>query len=143
MKPLDGTLLGAATMIVVDDLTASVRFYRDKLGFDVVEQLPTIAALSRNAMLLYLFIHSPPTPDKPGVTLANLNTAAATPVVLDFLVSDCREAYRELRELGVEFLEPPQVPPWGGWRCFARDPSGYLIELEENPDSPFVRPRAG
>lgn len=138
VKPLDGTLLGAATMIVVDDLGASVRFYRDKLGFEVVEEYETIVALSRGPMLLQLFTHSPPTPDKPKLTLANTNTADATSVVLEFIVADCRAAYDELLTLGVEFLTPPQVPPWGGWRCFARDPSGYLIEIEENPTSPFV-----
>jgi len=138
MRPLDGNLLAAATMIVVDDLAASVDFYRDKLGFEVVEEYETIVALSRGPMLLQVFTHSPPTPDKPELTLANTNTTDATSVVLEFIVTDCREAYDELLGLGVEFLTPPQVPPWGGWRCFARDPNGYLIEIEENPTSPFA-----
>jgi catechol 2,3-dioxygenase-like lactoylglutathione lyase family enzyme len=50
-------------------------------------------------------------------------------------VKDCAKAYDELRTLGVEFLTPPQRPPWGGWRCFTRDPDGYLIEIEEPPGS--------
>jgi catechol 2,3-dioxygenase-like lactoylglutathione lyase family enzyme len=32
---------------------------------------------------------------------------------------------------GVEFLAEPYAPPWGGHRCFAVDPDGNLIELEE------------
>ncbi len=143
MKPLDATLLDVVTMLAVDDLDASVTFYRDKLGFDIVQYTPSIVALQRRTMLLYVFTNSPPTPDKPALTLVNLNTTEATSVVLDFLVSDCHEAYRELKNLGVDFLTPPQVPPWGGWRCFARDPDGNLIELEENPISPFVRARSG
>lgn len=35
-------------------------------------------------------------------------------------------------------LTPPHSPPWGGLRCFAKDPDGYLIELEENEASPFL-----
>jgi catechol 2,3-dioxygenase-like lactoylglutathione lyase family enzyme len=138
MKPLESTLLGAATMIVVDDLALSVKFYRDKLGFEVVEAFDTIVALSRGPMLLQLFTHSPPTPDKPGITLTNSSTGDATSVVLEFIVTDCRRAYDELLDIGVEFLTPPHEPPWGGLRCFARDPSGYLIEIEESPASPFV-----
>ena len=32
---------------------------------------------------------------------------------------------------GVRFLAEPYSPPWGGHRCFAVDPDGNLIELEE------------
>jgi hypothetical protein len=28
-------------------------------------------------------------------------------------------------------LTPPKQPRWGGWRCFAHDPDGYLIEVED------------
>src|SRR4029077_12512493 len=105
-KPLDGFLILTATMLVVDDLAASVEFYRDKLGFEVVEEYETIVALSRGPMLLQLFTHSPPTPDKPSITLANLSTRDATSVVLEFLVTDCQQAYGELIDRGVEFITP-------------------------------------
>jgi catechol 2,3-dioxygenase-like lactoylglutathione lyase family enzyme len=124
-------------MLVVCDLAAAVAFYRDRLGFELLRQEEHIAALRLGSLQLYLFTYSPPTPDKPGVTLANLNTADQTPVILDLLVSDCQEAYERLLGSGVEFLSPPHTPPWGGRRCFARDPDGYLIELEQNPESPF------
>lgn len=124
-------------MLVVDDLDRSIAFYRDVLGFRLLQQRPWIAALSLGNMNLYVFTHSPPTPDKPGVTLANRNTPDETPVVLSFQVDDCRAAYEDLRELGLEFLTPPMEPPFGGWRCFARDPDGYLIELEQPLESPF------
>jgi hypothetical protein len=31
----------------------------------------------------------------------------------------------------VPFLAEPHSPPWGGHRCFAVDPDGNLIEVEE------------
>ena len=46
-------------------------------------------------------------------------------------VADCLAAYRELGGMGVQFLAEPFSPPWGGHRCFAIDPDGNLIELEE------------
>ena len=136
-KPLHDQLINIVTMLVVNDLERSVAFYRNLFGFEVLDSSEHIVLIERNGMLLYLFTHSPPTPDKPTVTLTNLNTSQETPVVIDFYVKDCRAAYEELKLLGVEFLTPPQQPPWGGWRCFARDPDGYLIELEENLDSPI------
>jgi hypothetical protein len=47
------------------------------------------------------------------------------------MVENCQAAYEELRSRGVEFLTPPMQPAWGGSRCFAHDPDGYLIELED------------
>ena len=118
-------------MLVVTDLAESVAFYRDKLGFTVRENEPHIALLTRGPMLLYLIPESPPTPDKPSVTLGNTNNAQRTSVNLVFRVKDCRAAYAELSKRGVKFLTEPQQPSWGGWRVFARDPNGYLLEIEE------------
>ncbi len=89
-------------------------------------------------MQMYLFTHSPPTLDKAGVTLTNINQPDKTSVVLDFFVADCQAAYELLRARGVHFLTPPYTPPWGGRRCFACDPDDYLIELEEHPNIPFL-----
>jgi catechol 2,3-dioxygenase-like lactoylglutathione lyase family enzyme len=123
--------LYVATMLVVDDMDRSISFYRDQLGFGVREQQPHIALLELGHTLLYLITESPPTPDKPALTLSNLNTPTQSSVVLVFRVADCHAAYEDLRARGVVFLTPPTVPPWGGWRCFARDPNGYVIEIEQ------------
>ena len=136
--PLKKYILGIVTMLAVNDLEKSVAFYRDMLGFEVREQSAHIAGLTNGAMKLDLFTKSPPTPDKPTVTLENLNEPGRTSVIIDILVDDCHAAYETLVAQGVSFLSPPYEPPWGGWRCFAVDPDGYLIELEENKDSPFA-----
>lgn len=125
-------------MLVVDDLDRSVAFYRDNLGFRVLEQIEHIASLTNGVLHIYLFIESPPTLDKPPCTLENRNAPGRTSVSIDLLVDDCRAAYEVLRDRGVVFLAPPQQPPWGGWRCFAEDPDGYLIEIEESETSPFA-----
>ncbi len=136
--PFNKHLTGAATMLVVDDLEKSIAFYRDKLGFEVrMYWEDNIAGLSNGAINLYLFVESPPTPDKPTIHLENRNAPNRPSVIIVLEVNDCHAAYQILVEQGVGFLTPPFEPPWGGWRCFALDPDGYLIELEETTDSPF------
>ena len=130
-QPLANRLIHAATMLVVADVSASIAFYRERLGFAVREQGADIALLSLGSMLLYVIPESPPTDDKPALTLGSTNTPGRTSVNLVFRVDDCRAAYVELAGKGLQFLTPPQQPPWGGWRCFAQDPDGYLIEIEE------------
>jgi len=55
------------------------------------------------------------------------------PVNLVFEVADVHAEHAALRARGLRFLTPPMEPPWGGWRCFAQDPDGYLIEIEQPP----------
>jgi catechol 2,3-dioxygenase-like lactoylglutathione lyase family enzyme len=118
-------------MLVVSDLNKSERFYNEFLGFDTVERIEGLRRLKRDEFYLYLITSSPPTPDKPNVTLENLNQAGKTNVNLVFRVTDCRKVYSELKERGLMFLTEPHSPPWGGWRVFTKDPDGYLIEFEQ------------
>jgi lactoylglutathione lyase len=124
-------LIHTATMLVTNDMDRSVAFYRDLFGFEVRDHEDSIALLSLGSMLLYLVTESPPTSDKPSITLANTNTQAQTSVNLVFRVSDYQAVYEDLQQRGVAFLTPPHSPDWGGWRCFTRDPDGYLIEIEQ------------
>lgn len=120
-------LVSLATMLCVGDVERSTAWYRDKLGFEVLKQEPEIALLRVDSGLVYLFAESAPTEDKPSEHLVPKPGG----VILVLTVEDCREAYDELTERGVEFLTPPKSPPWGGWRCFAHDPDGYLVEIED------------
>ena len=128
--PFGGRLAHVATMLAVADVERSLDYYRDRLGFEEVEY-PNIPLLRCGGMLLHLVEVSPPTADKPDVTLAPPGEPEASPVVLVFEVDDAERVYADLRRRGVAFLTPPRRPPWGGLRCFARDPDGYLIEIEQ------------
>lgn len=130
-NPLRGQLVHTATMLAVGDLGASVDYYQQRLGFRIRERQDAIALLELEMMRLYLVTQSPPTADKPDVTIAPPSNRCETPVNLVFRVKDCRATYVLLKRRGVEFLTAPQSPPWGGWRVFTRDPDGYLIEIEE------------
>ena len=69
--------------------------------------------------------------DRPGVALEAPADRSRQNVVLVLEVENCMAAFHGLRDQGVEFLAEPYSPPWGGHRCFAVDPDGYLVELEQ------------
>jgi catechol 2,3-dioxygenase-like lactoylglutathione lyase family enzyme len=118
-------------MLCVRDLERSLAFDLT-LGFTLVEKEDDIALLALGAGRLYVFLESPPTLDKPELTLEPPARDASPSVIVVVRVADARAVYGELRRRGVEFLTPPKSPPWGGWRCFARDPDGFVIEVEDH-----------
>jgi predicted enzyme related to lactoylglutathione lyase len=44
-------------------------------------------------------------------------------------VSDIYGEYESLRAKGVDFVEPPEVMPWGGVLAHLRDPDGNVLTL--------------
>ena len=123
----------AGTILAVADVDRSLAFYRDLLGFAVeaVYDDPPYATLTRAGARLSLAEQGHPADDRPGVTMVAPVDRARLAAILVLEVSDCLAAHGELRAAGVPFLAEPYSPPWGGHRCFALDPDGNLIELEE------------
>jgi catechol 2,3-dioxygenase-like lactoylglutathione lyase family enzyme len=121
------------TILAVTDVGRSLAFYRDRLGFTVEAEYddPPYATLELAGTRLSLAEQGHPAEDRPGVTLVAPEDPARLPALLVLEVDDCQAAYERLRKAGVDFLAEPYSPPWGGSRCFARDPDGYLIELEQ------------
>jgi predicted enzyme related to lactoylglutathione lyase len=132
---LAGRIEHMATMICVADIERSLSFYRDLLGFEIRESMEHITLVERDGILIYLFLESPPTEDKPGVWMKPPAEPGMGSVILCFRVDDCLAVHEDLVNGGVEFLAPPMAPPWGGWRCFTLDPDGYVIEVEEPASS--------
>ena len=120
-------------MLCVRDVAQSRRFYVDGLGASLLSEEDHVVMVRLAGTVLYLFSESPPTSDKPGVHLAPPAPDASPSVVVVLRVDDAGSAHRELTRRGVEFLTPPAEPPWGGLRCFARDPDGYVVEVEQAP----------
>lgn len=120
-------------ILAVSDFARSLAFYRDQLGFAVeaIFDAPAYAILTSGATRISLAEQGHPAEDCPGVVMTvpvNRSQAAAM-LVLE--VPDCLAAYEALQQGGVPFLREPYAPPWGGARCFAVDPDGHLIELEQ------------
>jgi catechol 2,3-dioxygenase-like lactoylglutathione lyase family enzyme len=127
------TTTRAGAILAVADVEASVAFYRDRLGFELEASYddPPYATLALAGARLSLAEEGHAAEDRPGVLMTAPEDPSRLQVVLVLEVTDCRGSYEELRGAGVEFLAEPFSPPWGGARCFAVDPDGYLVELEE------------
>jgi catechol 2,3-dioxygenase-like lactoylglutathione lyase family enzyme len=123
----------AGAILAVADVERSIAFYSERLGFEVEATYddPPYVTLARAGMRLSLAEQGHAAEDRPGVTMNAPADPSSLPVVLVLEMSGVWEAYDELSAAGMRFLAEPYSPPWGGHRCFAVDPDGYLIELEE------------
>jgi catechol 2,3-dioxygenase-like lactoylglutathione lyase family enzyme len=119
-------------ILTVADVERSASFY-ERLGFsvDATYDDPPYVTLSVAGARLSLAEQGHAAEDRPGVALEAPSDRSRMNAVLVLEVADCMSAYRELGAEGVEFLAEPYSPPWGGHRCFAIDPDGYLVELEQ------------
>jgi hypothetical protein len=54
---------------------------------------------------------------------------AAEGFLLNLRVADLWKCYREWKDKGAEFLADPLDNGSTEWRCYTRDPDGYLIEV--------------
>ena len=126
--------------ITCSDFAASLDFYHNKLGFEIVLDLEIPDDLARdvglaptgfrqvrlqagNTLIKLMEIESPPS--KPAAEFS------AGVRWLTFFVEDIQETVENLKQNGVEFLsEPISAPDAVGVAC-APDPDGILIELVE------------
>jgi catechol 2,3-dioxygenase-like lactoylglutathione lyase family enzyme len=123
----------AGAILAVADVGRSLAWYRDRLGFEVEAEFddPPYAILTSAGARLSLAEQGHEAEDRPGVAMVVPEDRSRLQAIVVLEVRDCRAAYAQLQGEGVEFLAEPYSPPWGGARCFAVDPDGYLVELEE------------
>ena len=123
----------AGTILAVADVERSLAFYRDMLGFELEATYddPPYATLARAGTRVSLAQEGHPAEDRPGVSMVAPPDPSRLAAILVLEVQDCLGAHRELTAAGVRFLAEPYSPPWGGHRCFAVDPDGNLVELEQ------------
>jgi catechol 2,3-dioxygenase-like lactoylglutathione lyase family enzyme len=71
-----------------------------------------------------------PTPDKPEVILEPPSDFKKVNSFLNLRVADIWACYRQWHANGAVFLTEPLANPDGWeWRCYMRDPDGYIIEV--------------
>ncbi|SNT63393.1 Catechol 2,3-dioxygenase [Asanoa hainanensis] len=126
--PTEGIL--ATLFITVRSVARSRDFYSRVLGGTVVvEENPCIVKLSNTWLLMNP--GGPPTPDKPGITVANYEPGDTTSIFLNLRVADIQACYEDWSAKGAEFLTPP-IDRGAELRCYLRDPDGYLIEVGQS-----------
>ena len=120
------------TILAVAEVARAREFY-ERLGFatEATYDDPPYATLTLAGARLSLAEQGHDAEDRPGVALEAPADRSRQNAVLVLEVEDCMAAFHGLRDEGVEFLAEPYSPPWGGHRCFAVDPDGYLVELEQ------------
>ena len=124
---------GVCPLLQVYDMPASVRFYRDTLGFEVVTASPNLGGedkfhwcmlrLGGSEVMLntaYEFDDERPVPPDAARAAAHQDTG------LFFGAPDVDAAYEELRAKGLR-LAAPQVAPYGMKQLYLRDPDGYSL----------------
>lgn len=125
---LAGKIHTAHPVCYVRDLSASVSFYRDRLGLplDWLMEPQKLAAIRINDGAIIVLCENP----------AKSNGPAAP--VLVFNIDDVDAAYARLQAAGVVFDQPP-CDEFYGRAVELRDPDGYrlcLVSSDDDPDQP-------
>lgn len=124
--------------VYVQDQEEALRFYVDKLGFQVhtdVKNGPfrwlTVQHPEQPSFQLGLFEPGPPMIDAATAqTLREIVAKGAMPPLV-LVVDDCRASYARMQALGVEFTQEP-VARYGGVDASFRDPSGNGWKMVED-----------
>jgi lactoylglutathione lyase len=113
--------------LIVSDVERSVAFYRDVLGATVLrEGQPTFLRLGN----IWLTINGGggPTDDKPEVVASPPRDRNVLSIFLNLRVTDLQHYYELWSSKGAKFVTEPKVHTTE-FRCYMRDPDGYLIEV--------------
>ena len=114
--------------IIVADIARSVAFYRDVLGAVVLrEGEPTFLRFG-NTWLIINVGGGPPTDDKPEVTVTPPKDLNVLSSFMNLRVNDIARCYELWHSRGAKFITEPKKHATE-YRCYMRDPDGYLIEV--------------
>jgi catechol 2,3-dioxygenase-like lactoylglutathione lyase family enzyme len=121
---------GMAPLLQVFDMPTSIAFYRDVLGFEVVNTSKpgaenfgwALLRLNGTELMLntaYEEDSRPPAPDRARI-------AAHDDTAIFFGCPDVDAAYAHLRSRA-ENVKEPKVAPYGMKQLYVRDPDGYNL----------------
>jgi glyoxylase I family protein len=122
---------GVCALIQVFDMPASLRFYRDVLGFEVQQTSHPGAGdhvdwcylkLGGADLMLNTAYEAPKRPAVPD----RKRVAAHSDTCLYFGCPDVDAAYGFLRARGLD-VEAPKIAPYGMKQLYVRDPDGYKL----------------
>ena len=140
------------TSWTVADLDRSVAFYRDLLGFELVEKKHRIGSFIEEVVgfsgaelkIATLRIPDAPIPQSghhlelieyvaPRGERLDLHTCNIGAAHLAVGTDSIHDTYARLSREGVTFVSPPVLVPSGSnansYACYMRDPDGFTIEL--------------
>jgi predicted enzyme related to lactoylglutathione lyase len=120
----EGKLTFNHAMIYVKDVERGMNFYRDWLGFKLIEDFryegrPVYARLRAPGGDGTIALHQA----GPGASITSEG------VRLYFEVRDLDDFCQKLRKRGFYFTQLPQMMPWGWRHAYLNDPEGHEISL--------------
>jgi predicted enzyme related to lactoylglutathione lyase len=116
--------------LTVSDIKRSARFYSDVLGGEIVfDGAPSIIKIANSWMILN--VGGGPTDDKPQTILNPPTSTREVSSFLNIRVSDIHRYYHIWKKRGAEFLTEPK-DHGREWRCYIKDPDGYIIEVGQS-----------
>ena len=123
--------------IYVTDQDRALEFYRDKLGFDVVMDMPMGDMAPEGQSEVRWIVVAPPGAET-SVTLytppgMENRVGGFSNIVFD--TDDIQKTFAELTERGVEFTTEPKMEGWGWWAQF-KDPDGNEFGLGQSGSIP-------
>jgi NAD(P)-dependent dehydrogenase (short-subunit alcohol dehydrogenase family) len=118
----------ATHFFTVRDQEQSKDFYVRILGGKVIKaENPCYIKLANTWIILNS--GGGPTPDKPEVLLETPSDPNRVNSFLNLRVADIWACYKQWGDKGAFFLTEPLDNHGWEWRCYMRDPDGYLIEV--------------
>jgi catechol 2,3-dioxygenase-like lactoylglutathione lyase family enzyme len=128
-----------ASFLPQNDPEAALAFYRDKLGFEVRNDVGyqglrwiTVGPAGQPGVNIVLY----PPQASPGVTADEQRTIAemmakGTYASLVLATPDVDATFAKLQARDVEVVQEPADQPYGVRDCAVRDPAGNLLRIQE------------
>ncbi|OOZ39869.1 VOC family protein [Solemya elarraichensis gill symbiont] len=116
----------------VHDLTASIRFYEDGLGFPRMESPPQVAFFTLNGTWLGLYGREALAED---ATVSAKGSGFNSFTLAHNVESEAQvdEVVAQAVEAGATLVKKPRAVFWGGYSGYFADPDGHLWEVAYNP----------
>ncbi len=117
--------------IMVDDMAAMIRFYRDVLGFAIKEgEDATNVFLEKDGTLFLLYRKT----DFEKMTNRKFSYCSGINGHYEIALSvenyaAVDKAYKEMVAAGAQGIMEPTTEPWGQRACYIADPEGNLVEI--------------
>ena len=125
--------------LIVSDQARSLDFFTEKVGFDkkndvrpsVGDRWVSVGPRGQDLEISLWQVGSTVDPSQKESS-DGWSPGKSGPILLR--VADCRKAYRELSERGVEFIQAPFEHAWGTSATF-KDPDGNLFSMNQPPSA--------
>ncbi|GAA4507282.1 MULTISPECIES: VOC family protein [Nonomuraea] len=125
--------------ISVNDVDESLAFYRDGLGLEVRNDVPsgefrwvTLGSPDQPGVEIVISTPHAGRSQEDGDALQELLVKGALPMII-FRTDDLDATFERVRATGAEVLQEPIDQPWGPRDCAFRDPSGNMLRISQEP----------